>query len=292
MPVTGVQPHLKCPKCGSARVMPTVRAWAYCETCRHGSTWDEFKVCRCWGYDCPALLAPPLPGAPPTRPASPGRSATGPSRRDLIMHLAITPLAPAARAALGGYSAFPVRLAPLLMTRLTEIREYASARCHIAVWAETADRVDDALAAVCLAHLAPLGRRRKSRAFASDIVLDAITTYEEAYTVSLLLGAAGLQLPEPGTEFPFSVSDIGRAAADLLGDEWSASSGLWGVRAYLQADEEDGGYTLAVSDSGVLHIATAPEVYRTDIFAVWPSDGLGSIAARVASVIRELRKGD
>ncbi|MEU6379603.1 hypothetical protein [Streptomyces sp. NPDC046909] len=210
------------------------------------------------------------------------------------MQPAVAPLAPAARAAHGGYSAYPVRLAPLLITRLTEIGAYASARCHLAVWAETADLVDDARAAVCLAHLAPLGRRRKYRAFASRIVLDAITAYEEAYTLSLLLDAAGHYHPEPGTEFPYSVSDIGRAAADLLGDKWSADSGSWGVRSYLQADGENNGYALAVSDSGVLHIETLPlpEAHRVDLFAVWPCDGLGNVAARVADAIRELRKSD
>ncbi|GAB2883328.1 hypothetical protein GCM10027074_59840 [Streptomyces deserti] len=205
------------------------------------------------------------------------------------MRITIAPHAPEARAALGGYSAFPVRVAPLLAMRLTVMREYAASRNHLAVWADTAKQVHEAIAAVCFAQV---GRRRKYRRIASRVALDAIVAYEKAYANSLSRDAAGYYHPEPGTEFPFAVSDIGRAAADLLGEEWSADSGSWGVRAYLQADDEDHGYTLAVSDSGVLHVVTLPEGRRIDVVDVWSSDRLGDIAARVADTIRELRKGD
>jgi hypothetical protein len=173
--------------------------------------------------------------------------------------------------------------------RLTVMREYAVSRNHVAVWADTAKQVHEAIAAVCFAQVA---RRRKYRRIASRVALDAIVAYEKAYVVSLSHDEAGHYHPEPGTEYPFAVSDIGRAAADLLGNEWFADSGSWGVRAYLQADGESDGYTLAVSDSGVLHIETLPEAHRTDVVDVWSSDRLGDIAARVADTIRELRKGD
>ncbi|MFD0440607.1 hypothetical protein [Streptomyces chartreusis] len=205
------------------------------------------------------------------------------------MRITIAPHAPEARAAHGGYSAFPVRVAPLLAMRLTVMREYAASRNHMAVWADTAKQVHEAIAAVCFAQVA---RRRKYRRIASRVALDAIVAYETAYAVSLSRDEAGHYHPEPGTEYPFAVSDIGRAAADLLGNEWFADSGSWGVRAYLQADGESDGYTLAVSDSGVLHIETLPEAHRTDVVDVWSSDRLGDIAARVADTIRELRKGD
>lgn len=205
------------------------------------------------------------------------------------MRITIAPHAPEARAAHGGYSAFPVRVAPLLAMRLTVMREYAASRNHMAVWADTAKQVHEAIAAVCFAQVA---RRRKYRRIASRVALDAIVAYEKAYAVSLSRDEAGHYHPEPGTEYPFAVSDIGRAAADLLGNEWFADSGSWGVRAYLQADGESDGYTLAVSDSGVLHIETLPEAHRTDVVDVWSSDRLGDIAARVADTIRELRKGD
>jgi hypothetical protein len=205
------------------------------------------------------------------------------------MRITVAPHAPEARAALGGYSAFPVRVAPLLAMRLTVMREYAASRNHLAVWADAAKQVHEAIAAVCFAQV---GRRRKYRRIASRVALDAIVAYEKAYADSLVRDAAGHYHPEPGTEFPFAVSDIGRAAADLLGAEWSADSGSWGVRAYLQADDEDHGYALAVSDSGVLHVVTLPEGRRIDVVDVWSSDRLGDIAARVADTIRELRKGD
>ncbi|MFF8431748.1 hypothetical protein ACF07Y_42815 [Streptomyces sp. NPDC016566] len=35
--------------------------------------------------------------------------------------------------------------------------------------------------------------------------------------------------PAPGTEYPFSISDIAYATAKLLGDGWMAESGPWGI---------------------------------------------------------------
>ncbi|MCT9075269.1 hypothetical protein [Streptomyces fulvoviolaceus] len=205
------------------------------------------------------------------------------------MRITTAPHAIEARHAHGGYSAFPIRVAPLLAMRLTVMREYAAHRNHVAVWADTAKQVHEAIAAVCFAQVA---RRRKYRRIASRVALNAIVAYEKAYVVTLSRDEAGHYHPEPGTEFPFAVSDIGRAAADLLGAQWSAEPGCWGVRGYLQADGENFGYTLAVTDSGVLHIETLPEAHRTDLVGVWPSDGLADIAARVADTIRELRKSD
>ncbi|MEU6462208.1 hypothetical protein [Streptomyces sp. NPDC046976] len=39
--------------------------------------------------------------------------------------------------------------------------------------------------------------------------------------------------PVPGTEYPFSVSDIARATALILGPGWTAESGTWGVSGTL-----------------------------------------------------------
>ncbi|MEW2401979.1 hypothetical protein [Streptomyces sp. NPDC046862] len=290
MPTTGNQPHLKCPKCGGTDVTPTVRSWAYCETCRHGSTWDDFKACRCWGYDCPALLAPPFPGASPSHPATPGRSATGPIRTDLIMQIVIAPHAPEARAAHGGYSAFPVRMAPLLVMRLTVIREYAAARKHIEVWDETAKQVHEAIAAVCFAQV---GRRRKYRRIASRVVLAAIVAYEEAYALSSLpYDAVGRYSPEPGTEYPFAVSDVGRAAVRLLGDDWHAESTPWGVGAVLQVGDERGGYAVGVDSDGDLYVDAERGAVRTVLSGLCAADGLDEIAARVAETVRDFRKDD
>ncbi|MGW0572937.1 hypothetical protein [Streptomyces tauricus] len=205
------------------------------------------------------------------------------------MRITIAPHAPEARAAHGGYSAFPVRVAPLLAMRLTVMREYAASRNHIAVWADTAKQVHEAIAAVCFAQVS---RRRKYRRIASRVALNAIVAYEKAYAVSTSRDAAGHRHPEPGTEYPFAISDIGRSAADLLGEEWFAEPGAWGVRAYLQANGENEGYTLAVTDSGVLYVEALPEGRRTNLLFVWPSDRFQDIAARVAVAVRELRKDD
>ncbi|MGW9032725.1 hypothetical protein ACWGQ5_54145 [Streptomyces sp. NPDC055722] len=39
--------------------------------------------------------------------------------------------------------------------------------------------------------------------------------------------------PAPGTEYPFSISDLARATARLLGDGWDAESGPWGTSGTL-----------------------------------------------------------
>ncbi|MCA1217390.1 hypothetical protein [Streptomyces sp. 8L] len=205
------------------------------------------------------------------------------------MRVTIVPHAPEARAALGGYSTAPTRVAPLLATRLTMMRQYAASRNHVAAWADTTQRMEEAILAVCFAQVA---RRRKYRRTASSVALDAIVAYEKAYVAFLSRAEEGHYHPEPGTEYPFAVSDIGRAAADRLGKEWFAESGSWGVRAYLQADGEYVAYTLGVSDIGALYIETLPKAFRTEVADVWPSSRLSDIAARVAYSIRELRKGD
>ncbi|MFI7012621.1 hypothetical protein [Streptomyces sp. NPDC050145] len=40
--------------------------------------------------------------------------------------------------------------------------------------------------------------------------------------------------PEPGTEYPFSISDIAYATARALSAGWLADSGSWGVTGYLE----------------------------------------------------------
>ncbi|MFG3142754.1 hypothetical protein ACGFZA_41940 [Streptomyces sp. NPDC048211] len=39
--------------------------------------------------------------------------------------------------------------------------------------------------------------------------------------------------PAPGVEYPFSISDIAYATARLLGPDWSADAGHWGITGYL-----------------------------------------------------------
>ncbi|WP_416969414.1 hypothetical protein [Streptomyces sp. 4F14] len=187
------------------------------------------------------------------------------------------------------YTAFPIRVAPLLTTHLTAMREYAERQSHIALWADTACQVHYAICAVCFSQSE---LRPKYRRIAGRVVLNAIVAYEEAYVGSLARDEAGEYHPAPGTEYTFSISDIARAAADLLGEKWCADSGAWGVRGYLQADGESHGYTLGVALSGVLHVETSPEGDGRDLFDVCSADRLSSLAVRVADAIRELRKAD
>lgn len=48
-------------------------------------------------------------------------------------------------------------------------------------------------------------------------------------SIQPLYDAQGRYNPEPGTEYPFSVSDIARATARMLGPDWDAESGFWGT---------------------------------------------------------------
>ncbi|MEV5259917.1 hypothetical protein AB0L02_17905 [Streptomyces anulatus] len=40
--------------------------------------------------------------------------------------------------------------------------------------------------------------------------------------------------PAPGTEYPFSIGDIAYATARLLGREWCADAGYWGITGSLR----------------------------------------------------------
>lgn len=44
-----------------------------------------------------------------------------------------------------------------------------------------------------------------------------------------LYDALGRYNPQPGTEYPFSVSDIARATARMLGPDWDSETGFWGT---------------------------------------------------------------
>ncbi|MFD7334873.1 hypothetical protein ACFV98_02570 [Streptomyces violascens] len=99
------------------------------------------------------------------------------------------------------------------------------------------------------------------------------------------IDAQGRYNPAPGTEYPFSISDIGRAAARLLGDDWDADSTGWGVGAYIEHADELGGFKIHVDEEGDLYVRRnylEPE-YLTDLR---PDDGLATVASHVATVMR------
>lgn len=113
----------------------------------------------------------------------------------------------------------------------------------------------------------------------------------------------GNYTPAPGTEYPFSVSDISRATAKLLGQGWMAESGYWGVSGVVSGPynatfdflvDHDGDLCVTYSryeDDGFAEHPDLPEdvgscdegVYLVGASA---SDGLDDLAERAAAAIR------
>lgn len=165
------------------------------------------------------------------------------------MSSTLTPLAPEARAAYGVFATFPRRrsAADLLIERITLMQAYAAARApYTRVWKEAASQLTGAIEATRTAVDTPLISGRPIRRAAVAIVVDAIVAFEKAHSRYLPHDDHGRYTPEPGTEYDFSVSDVGRAAVQILGPVWHAESTPWGVGAYLQLQDESDGYLLAV----------------------------------------------
>ncbi|RZU28238.1 hypothetical protein EV284_6404 [Streptomyces sp. BK022] len=109
--------------------------------------------------------------------------------------------------------------------------------------------------------------------------------------------------PAPGTEYPFSISDIARAARTLLGPRWLAESGHWGTTGTLSA-AYTADFTLSIDSEGDLCIDFTR--YTEDGFPETPElpegvedmdggvylpvacsvDGLDELAGIVAAAIR------
>ncbi|MEV0965523.1 hypothetical protein AB0J25_23585 [Streptomyces sp. NPDC049910] len=124
-------------------------------------------------------------------------------------------------------------------------------------------------------------------------------------TATPLYDANGNYNPAPGTEYPFSISDIARATARLLGDGWTAESGSWGITGTL-AGPCSTEFTFCVDYEDDLVIAYR---YTTDddfpdapklpegalkcdagvyLELASASDGLDSLAERSAAAIRAI----
>ncbi|SEE82861.1 hypothetical protein SAMN05216483_6684 [Streptomyces sp. 2131.1] len=110
--------------------------------------------------------------------------------------------------------------------------------------------------------------------------------------------------PAPGTEYPFSISDIARATAQLLGPGWSAESGPWGVYGVISGHPYVADFVIEVDYEGDLTISytgyeddslpESPElpegvadrpggVYLVEAYA---GDGLKALAERAAAALR------
>jgi hypothetical protein len=109
--------------------------------------------------------------------------------------------------------------------------------------------------------------------------------------------------PAPGTEYPFSISDIARATARLLGDGWSAESGPWGVTGTVSGPyttsfefvvDYEGDLAIRYASytaDGFLEEPELPQDVRDHkegvyLYLACSADGLDSLAERCAAAIR------
>lgn len=115
----------------------------------------------------------------------------------------------------------------------------------------------------------------------------------------------GRYMPAPGTEYPFSVSDIARATARLLGPDWMAESGAWGVSGTLSGphsadfaffvDEESDlciGFRHSTDDDWP-ETPELPEGVLSCDFGVYlelatSAEGLDNLAERSAAAVRAI----
>ncbi|MER7688297.1 hypothetical protein [Streptomyces sp. NPDC097610] len=106
-----------------------------------------------------------------------------------------------------------------------------------------------------------------------------------AMVLALLRTAAGF-VPDPER---FSVSDIGGAAARLLGDGWSATPWQWHDGACIEhRDDPGGGYTLAAQDGHLYVSANLRDESRTFLTGVSTADSLETLGAAVAVIVRSI----
>ncbi|MET7605910.1 hypothetical protein ABZS96_26030 [Streptomyces avermitilis] len=114
-----------------------------------------------------------------------------------------------------------------------------------------------------------------------------ITRARGAATVLALLRTAAGFVPDPER---FSVSDIGGAAARLLGDGWSATPWQWHDGARIEHRDDAGdGYTLGV-EAGHLYVSTnlGDQSHTFMLKASW-TDGLDALGVSVAAIVRRIR---
>ncbi|MGG2460180.1 hypothetical protein ACO0M4_10220 [Streptomyces sp. RGM 3693] len=207
-----------------------------------------------------------------------------------------TPLAPDARAAYGIFAAFPRHqfAADLLVLRLIPMQAHAAARIsNGSSWKDAALLLNGATVAVTEAFDTPLISGRPIRRAALAIVLEAITAFEKAHAVSLPYDDHGRYTPAPGEEYPFSVSDIGRAAVQLLGPDWQAESAPWGVAASIEHEDEPGtNFHLGVGEQGDLYVSAHLGDKSRRYLVACAADGLSALAALVAETVHSVRDAD
>ncbi|WP_370418953.1 hypothetical protein AB8O64_10885 [Streptomyces sp. QH1-20] len=204
------------------------------------------------------------------------------------------PLASEARAACGAYVRLHRRdIADILTDRLGSMEKHASARAQAPAWNEAARHLRAATEAIASASATGKDHRALRRT-AAIMTLSAILAFEHAHLVSLPYDDHGRYHPAPGTEYPFSISDIGRAAVQLLGPDWHAESTPWGVGATIEHKDEPGAhFLLGVDEDGDLYVsANLRDESRTYLTDVCSAVGLPALAALVADTVHSIRDAD
>lgn len=105
----------------------------------------------------------------------------------------------------------------------------------VAVWGGStsiAPAVSCAELDALLALFGAAGRREAAAAWIGAHAESGVCEGHDAPATPALAPAvddSGVYCPPPGTEFPFSVLDVVRAVARLLGKGWSVETGSWGL---------------------------------------------------------------
>ncbi|MFG2986174.1 hypothetical protein ACGFYQ_33820 [Streptomyces sp. NPDC048258] len=105
----------------------------------------------------------------------------------------------------------------------------------------------------------------------------------------------GRFLPAPGTEYPFSISDIARAAAQLIGDDWDADAdaGCRGASGVMESADGDF-YLVKVGDTGKTNeeLYVECDVDRRILPNLGPGNALELLADAVAITVRTMQHDD
>ncbi|WP_435060228.1 hypothetical protein [Streptomyces sp. bgisy060] len=198
-------------------------------------------------------------------------------------------LAADARTAHHSYTGFFHRDAAELIDCLDEMYSHTFDHSDSPAWSLTRRELAHAIEDGITASNAPRTSRKALRRIAAASAMVAILAFEHADSVSLPHDEYGRYTPEPGTEYPFSVSDIGRAAVQLLGPDWHAESFPFGVGANVTRKGSAHAFHLGVDDDGDLFLSGKERgSSQSDFPSASSTDGLTALAELVAAKIHEL----
>jgi hypothetical protein len=200
-----------------------------------------------------------------------------------------------ARMALGAYIAAPVREAVhglhVSITDMWGYTHFAMTNGDGRVWRDLGEELLVFSKKLLTPAQGPAEASHQIAGAASSL----ITCFEQAAGITaeaapVLDGPHG-PWPEPSTGGPCSLADIGDAAAQLLGPNWSAQPLSWGVESCIQQDNDTFGYMLGVNECRCC-LALSDESRggdRTEVAGATAADGLGTLARHVADLVLSLR---